>query len=480
MPGYAGLQTNLYTWLIMAGMTGWWVISVGFTPGWERDGWPSVLKSVYGLVWLGFGVDILLRFLMLSYNAVEWGNNTSRLIAQNVETVNTSLFYCGLFWLLVTVAYGLTVTRKGAGPLRFVQVLTVESAYAVAVPGALLCSALFYVTDTPGFVPLAVLTPLSALGYLYVVPATIVWWDHFRRPGPVWRIGSIHLLVLLPALVHGWRSPYRENLAPLLLVPLLSALFAGRRPALRKLVPVAVICFLASSSLVSAYRRIKWEAARPEEVASEMRSAGMVGWLTGDFGERMARFHAFDSLLLTVHLVPNARPYSGRNVLVSPFVRGFAPRFLYGNKGAADAGEKFGVDIWAYDNPTARDHGGAAIAPSMPGDLYDAGGLLYIALGGLIWGGLLGLVDGWKAHLPVFCAAAVTALVATHCAMSIERDFDHEVTAFIQILLVLCVVAGVMALARRRKPEFARGLDSLSLDSLRFDPLNSDRTMERF
>ncbi len=109
-------------------------------------------------------------------------------------------------------------------------------------------------------------------------------------------------------------------------------------------------------------------------------------WFTGDWGERMARFHAFDSMLLTVHLVPAAKPYSGRSVLVAPFIRGFVPRFIYGDKGAADAGEKFGAEIWAYNDPMARDHGGAAIAPSMPGDLYDAGGVLDIVLGALIWG----------------------------------------------------------------------------------------------
>ena len=106
----------------------------------------------------------------------------------------------------------------------------------------------------------------------------------------------------------------------------------------------------------------------------------------------------------------------------------------------------------------ARDHGGAAIAPSMPGDLYDAGGVLYLALGALIWGGVLGLVDGWKAHLPGFGAAALMALVATHCAMSIERDFDHEVTGLIQMLLVVIVVSGVIALARRRSTNLSLGL----------------------
>jgi len=459
MPAFSGLQTNLATWLIVAGVTAIWMMSIRLAPGWASDGWRSVLKSLYGLVWLGFGVDLLLRFLMLSYNAVEWGNNTPRLVVQTVDTVNITLAYCGLFWLMVSLAYGFAVRRKGAGPLGIVRVITLDLAYATAMPAALLCSALFYITDGSDTVPLALLTPLAVIASLYVVPAIIVWWDHLRRPDPWWRVGSLQLIVLLPALVHGWRSPYRENVAPLFLIPLLAALFAGRRPRLRTLVPAALICFLVVTSFITGYRRVKWDNARPDEVASEIGSAGMVDWFTGNWGERMARFHSFDSMLLTVQLVPRARPYSGRSVLVAPFVRGFVPRFVYGDKGAADAGERFETEIWAFDNPTTRDHGGAAIAPSMPGDLYASGGVLDIALGALIWGALVGLVDGWKGHLPGYCAAAITALAATHCAMSVERDFDHSVAAFIQIFLVLIVVAGVFALARRRNADFEVSFD---------------------
>ncbi len=324
--------------------------------------------------------------------------------------------------------------------------ITLDLVYATAIPTALLCSVLFYVIDVPGSVPLALLTPLGGIASLYAVPAIIVWWDHLRRPEPWWRVGSIQLLVLLPGIVHAWRSPYRENVAPLFVIPLLAALFAGRRPKLRTLVPAALVCFLAVTSFITAYRRVKWDNARAGEVASEIASAGVVDWFTGNWGERMARFHSFDSMLVTVQLVPKAKPYSGRSVLVAPIVRGFVPRFFYGDKGAADAGQRFGEEIWAFDNPTSRDHGAAAIAPSMPGDLYASGGTLDIALGALIWGSLLGLVDGWKGHLPGYCAAAITALVATHCAMSVERDFDHSVAAFIQIFLVLIVVAGMFAL----------------------------------
>ncbi|MFZ1129948.1 MAG: hypothetical protein WBV31_17530 [Terriglobales bacterium] len=459
MPEFAGLQTNFLTWLILAGTTAVWVLSLRLVPGWQREGWPSVLKSLLGFVWLSFGLDILLRFSMLSYNAVEWANNSPRLLSLTADTVNRSLGYCGLFWVMVAVGYRIAARRKSAGAIGITRMFTLDLAYAVAVPMALICSVLLYLLDGPNGIPLALVTPLALFANLYILPAAMVWWDHMRRPGPWWRAGGILWLTLLPAAVNGWRSPYRENLAPIFLIPLLAALFAGRRPKLRVLVPAGLVCFLVLTTFVSAYRSIKWENARPEEVASEMRRGGVVDWFTGNWGERLARFHSFDSILLTVHLVPAARPYSGRSVLVAPFVRGFVPRLINGDKGAADAGEKFGVEIWAYDDPSARDHGGAAIAPSMPGDLYESGGAVDVALGALLWGGLIGLVDGWKKYLPGYCAAAITALVATHCAMSVERDFDHSVAAFIQTFLVVIVVGGVVALARRRKDEFAAEFD---------------------
>ena len=459
MLSFAGLQTNLLTWLIMAGMTTCWVISVRLVPGWARDGWRSLLKSLYGIVWLDFGLDIVLRFLMLSYNAVEWGNSTPRLVALTADSVNKTLAYCGLFWMLVALAYALAVRRKGAGPLAPARMFTLDFAYTAAIPVALLASVAFYLTGGQGRLPLALVTPLALLASLYMVPAAIIWWDHFHQPGPKWRIGSTHCIVLLPALVHGWCSPYRENLAPILVTPLIAAIFAGKRPALRKVVPVGLICLFVLSSVVSSYRRIKWENVRPEEVAREFRQASFVDWLSGTWDEPIHRFHGFDSMLLTVALVPALEPHSGRNVLVAPFLRGFVPRLIYSGKSAADAGMNFGTRIWAFDDPRSREQSVASIAPSMPGDLFDAGGVLFIALGALLWGSVLGLVDGWKAHLPAFCGAAITVLVATQCAMSLERDFDNSLATFIQTLLVFVLCAALIALARRHNADFALGFD---------------------
>jgi hypothetical protein len=457
MPGFAGLQTNFLTWLILAGVTACWVMSVRLVPGWAKEGWPSLLKSVYGFVWMDFGLDILLRFLMLCYNAVEWGNNTPRLITLGADTVNAALAYCGMFWLLVALAYALAVRRKGAGPFVLGQAFTLEFAYEAAIPASVVASVIFYLIEGQSRLPLVLITPLALLADLYMIPAALIWWDHFRRPGSAWRIGSIHLIVLMPALIRGWRSPYRENLAPVLLIPLIAALFAGRRPVLRKAIPAGLVCLLVLSSAVSAYRRIKWENVRTEEVAREFAEGGIGGWLTGASNEPTHRFHGFDSMLLTVKLVPAMEPYSERKVLVAPFLRGFVPRFIYSGKGAASAGVNFGSRIWAYDDPATREASGASIAPSMPGDLYDAGGVLYIALGGLIWGSLLGLVDGWKAHVPAFCGAAITVLVATQCAMSVERDFDNSLATFIQTLLVFVLTAGLIALARRHNANLSYG-----------------------
>jgi hypothetical protein len=465
MPGFAGLRTNLDTWGIAGALTICWLLSLRVIPNWRCEGWLSVAKSVYGFVWLGFGVGILARFAMLSYNAVEWGNGTTRLIALPIYIINRVLLYCLVFWLLTALAYAVAVRRARPGLLAAGRAFTADFAYATAVPVALLSSFLFYLIEGQSQIPLVLITPLSLLGSLYVVPAVIIWWDYFRRPGPARQFTSIHALVLLPALVRGVCSPYRENLAPIFLIPLFGAIFAGRRPALLKVVTASLICLLLLTTVISYYRLVKWEKMPVPEVTSDFREQGLSGLLDVALYGPTHRFHAFDSLLLTVALIPSLEPHSRRNVLIAPLIRGVVPRFVYGAKSAADAGTRFRTRIWAFDDPVGRETGGASIAPSMPGDLYDAGGVLYIVLGGSIWGLLLGLIDGWKRHLPSYCAAAVIVLVATQCFMSVERDFDNSVATFIQTLMVFILVSGVVALARRDEtrpgPEVTESLSSL-------------------
>ena len=53
-------------------------------------------------------------------------------------------------------------------------------------------------------------------------------------------------------------------------------------------------------------------------------------------------------------------------------------------------------------------------------------------------------------NLPESSALLVTVLLATLCLMSVERDFDHTVAAFIQVLLVLVLASSAIAIAQRR------------------------------
>jgi hypothetical protein len=458
MGGSLGLQTDWITWVLLAGLTLCWLASLRLIPGWRVDGWPSLLKSLYGYVWLDFGADILLRFSMLSYNAVEWGNGTLRLAVQPPAVINRTLAYCGLYWVLVTLGFAFAARRHSAGPLAQLGLISTDFAYSAAVPVAALSCLGFYLTDMVKTLPLAFVTPIALVANLYVVPASIVWWDHFKRPGPWWRVGAVHLVVLMPSVARGWMSPYRENLAPALLIPLIAAIFAGRRPLLRRLVPASLICLLCLTTLVSSYRRMKWDHASLSEVEYDVREADFAELLSGSWADPFRRFHAFDSMLITVALVPSARPYSGRNVLIDSFVRGVVPRFVYGGKGDADAGQRFGGSLWSYEDPIARMRHAGSIAPSMPGDLFDAGGVLYVALGASIWGILLGLVDGWKRNLPARSALVITVLLATLCGMSVERDFDHTVATLIQALLVLVLAASAVAIAERRSPELSTSL----------------------
>jgi hypothetical protein len=185
-------------------------------------------------------------------------------------------------------------------------------------------------------------------------------------------------------------------------------------------------------------------------VANDIREAGVLKWLIGSWAEPIHRFHGFDSMLITVSLVPAVQPHSRRNVLGDPFLRAFVPRIIYSGKGYPTASQDFGNSLWAYYDPSIRGQSPVYIAPSMPGDLFEAGGVVYVALGALIWGIVLGLLDGWKRYLASFAGAALTAFLATSCAMSVERDFDHVVAATCQMVLVVGLSTTVIAIAERR------------------------------
>jgi hypothetical protein len=297
-------------------------------------------------------------------------------------------------------------------------------------------------------------TPLAIVGSLWLIPATLLWADHVAG-----RSRHAPWLALAPAVLHFAVSPFREHLVPLVLVPLVARLGVHGRLPRRHLLAgaVALPLFVLAGTVTQAYRDVLWggapvshvvdAVAGPEDELEEPDPA----WLVA-----IRRFHGLDSLLLTVDLVPAAFPFREDAVLVDAFVRGLVPRVLLPSKTLSDRGPEFARTIWAYDSGLASE---AAIAPSMPGDLYHAGGPATVALGALVWGLFLGLLDRWKDALSAGGRAAVLALLATQVIPSVERDFAHCVATLLQTLVVLGVVGAALGQVwRRRRQPRARGL----------------------
>jgi hypothetical protein len=271
-------------------------------------------------------------------------------------------------------------------------------------------------------------------------------------------------LVLLPAVVRFLVSPFREHLLPVALIPLLAWRCAGK-PLPRRYVVTALVglpLFVLAGNLTEAYRDVLWGGANVSHVVESVAGEGETdlvvepdpGWLVA-----VRRFHGLDSLLLTVDLVPSVFPFRDQPVVADALVRGLVPRVVMPGKALSDRGPEFARTIWAFDSGFES---GAAIAPSMPGDLYHAGGTATVALGALVWGLVLGLLDRWKDALPPGGRVAVLVLFATQIVPSVERDFVHCLATLLQTLVVLTLVGAALSQLWRRPARSARLTESLA------------------
>jgi hypothetical protein len=431
----------------------------------RRRGWRAMPTSLLGFVWLGFGVEFILRFALLAIDSVEFGNDTFRLADLAASTVDHALGLVLVYWVCFVLGF------SAWGALRSPGVLTaVETLGGHGQPGrryvVLAISTVVSVLSS-GFLPLplAVLTPLGIVGTLWVIPAALVWAEYFagdRDPA----LERVRWIVLAPAVVRFLASPYREHLTPLALIPLLAWRCTRGRLPRRYVVAmlIGVPLFVLAGNVTQAYRDVLWGGAEVsaavQSVTGEEESDLVVepdpGWLVA-----LRRFHGLDSLLLTVDLVPDVFPFRDEPVVTDAVVRGLVPRMLMPDKELSDRGPEFARTIWAFDSGIES---GAAIAPSMPGDLYHAGGPATVALGALVWGLLLGLLDRWKDALAPGGRVAVLVLLATQVVASVERDFVHCTATLLQTLVVLLVAGAALSQVWRGRParRAARVAESLA------------------
>jgi hypothetical protein len=281
---------------------------------------------------------------------------------------------------------------------------------------------------------------------MWVIPATAMWIRWFQGESTPWLMLAA---TLVPGVLRLVLSPYREHVLVVLLVVLIAAVVTGRRLRLAAAVPLATLLVLLSTTVVSTYRQVLWGGSTTDDALARV---SLAQWENRPFDapwtEILRRFHDFDSLLLTVDLVPDVLPYSDRDMLLEGVSRALIPRLLDPTKRASDEGLLFQTRIWAFDDDPTRDTGTASIAPSMPGSLYAAGGLVEVIGGALLWGLLVSCLERLKAAWPSPISAGYHVLLAVQALAGIERDYAAAFANMVQTLVVflgLCVVLGLWA-----------------------------------
>jgi hypothetical protein len=434
-----GITYDNWTPALGLALTAVWLASLRVLPG-AGMGWRAVPTSLFGWSWVGFGLAFVARFWVLSVDAVTYGDLSERLIALPASTVNEALMLAGLYWVTVSVAFWLMRAPR-LNPLENIGRFVAHggaAAYDVTVVVAVVAMLLL---ATGEHVPAALNRPLGLITSLWALAATAAWAISLRPGGE--RFGARRWVYLIPGLLAFFLEPFRERLLLMLLVPLVAALFAGRRLRLSVVCGVFVVFGLASTIAVGWYRQITWEG---QTVRESVEVLDPQLWLKEPYHAPwtavLRRFHSFDSLVFYVNLVPDVVGYeTDRNPLAEVALEGFVPRALYPEKPESRRAMIFSTTLWGYSD---LGHMESNIAPSMAGDLYGAGGWHWVLIGAACWGLLIGALDGWSWQLAPGARAVVVASLALLAAGGIERDFPRAVATLVQNAIVLAGFAALM------------------------------------
>jgi hypothetical protein len=432
-----GLAYGRFTLALALGLTGLWLLSLLLF--YRRDrGWRAIPLSLLGWSWIGFGLAFVARFWVLSIDAVNFGDMSERLVAMPPGVIDQALLLSLLYWGSVLLAYRL-VPAPTINPLSSVDAGGRRAVAAFDAVAVIAMVAMVLEADVERTPP-ALVRPLSLIGSLWVVPAVSAWFLALRG-GP--RLAVRRWVYLLPGLVSFALEPFRERLLLMLLVPLIAALCAGRRPRLAPLLVGLAIFAIASTLAVSWYRQVAWDG---ESIVASNEYLDPAVWRKDPYyapwTALLRRFHAFDSLVFHAYLVPDVVPFEERNPFLDLLLEGFVPRALWPDKPESRRAMIFSVTLWSYGE---EEHGTEAnIAPSMAGDLYGVGGWLWVTLGGAAWGALLGVLDRWRERLAPGGQAIVIAMLALLAAGGIERDFPRAAATLVQGAIVLALAAVVL------------------------------------
>jgi hypothetical protein len=427
-----GISADSATLALGLGLTVVWLASLRVLPGWGM-GWRAVPTALFGWSWVGFGLAFVARFWVLSIDSVTFGDLSERLLAFPASTVNEALILAGLYWLAVTITYRFVRAPRVnvLAPIGRIVAGGGAAAFDVIAAVAVVAMLLLEFRD---WVPAALNRPLGLITSLWVFAATAAWATSLASGGR--RLGVRRWVYLLPGLLAFFIEPFRERLLLMLLIPLIAALFSGRRLRLGIVVAAFVVFGLASTVAVGWYRQITWEG---QTVRESVEVLDPELWVKEPYYAPwtaiLRRFHSFDSLMFYVNLVPDLVPFeTDRNPLVDVALEGFVPRALYPDKPESRRAMLFSTTVWGYHDPGRME---ANIAPSMAGDLYGAGGWHWVLIGAACWGVLIGALDSWSRSLDPGARAVIVASLSLLAAGGIERDFARAVATLAQNAIVL-------------------------------------------
>jgi hypothetical protein len=452
-----GIPCDAVTWFLALAAALLWIISVRLCFRSGRAGWQAIPLSLFGFAWAGFGISYIARFVVLAIDSVTYGNKSTRLVTVTQSSVNQALMLVVLFWAALSFGYSIVVRRKGPGPFavlnRTDEVLTTGKADFLIV-----LSVLAILSINLTYFPRALVTPLGLLGQLWMPVAVMQW---CQDDGPLRHEKGARIrrwAYLFPGLLWFYLDPYRERLIQIGVILFIAAIFHGRRIRLATVVLGGVIFFLTITVLTTAYRETVWGGGPSD---TELKITSWSDWMddpyTSPWAEALRRFHALDSLILTIKYVPDRFPYQERNLLVETFVRAFVPRALYPDKRDIARGRIFATTIWGYGDQPVN----AMIAPSIVGDLYSVYGSIPVIGGGLAWGLLLGVLEGWKDKVRRPYGLLILMFLGLSFATGVEQDFAHATATILQKIVVF-VSAFMLLLPSKTiiRPALANGFSA--------------------
>jgi len=439
------LQSDGATWAAFGATTAVWAASllpVCYRGAGDGPGWRRVFLSLFGFAWAAFGALFMARFLALTFDPELFRATRFPMWRLPARVLTLTWVLLGLYWV-VFCAGVLAALTLGRTPRLLAKLDLLElSADLRRLDFLAVCSGAALLGLYLIRVPRALATPMGHLGALWVIPAAMAWFLHFRGQP----VGLRRYAYLVPGAVAFLASPYREHLLMVFLCVFVPMLMRRRQVKFPVAMGLVMAVLLMSSVALYVYRPVKWQGESWDEARA------YADWNLWRERPKRApwvrlsrRFHGFDSAALTVYLMPDIFPFLERDLLSELLVSAFVPRAVYQGKSDVHRGRVFSVTIWAYDGTgAARPRASAMIAPSMAGDLWEAGGWGALALGALLWGLLVGLLESWRRSLRPGAGTVLLVLMGLRVAGGMERDFVHACSTVVQVLIVFLLVLALL------------------------------------